>query len=42
MQLSHDVSGRHPKHAVAWVEVRARVNGVISPKDPPADEFSFS
>jgi len=31
-----------PKHAVALVEVRAKVNGVLSPKDPPADQFSFS
>jgi hypothetical protein len=30
-----------PKHAAGIVEVKARVNGLASPKDPPADQFTY-
>jgi hypothetical protein len=31
-----------PKHAAGVVEVKANVNKVASPKDPPADQFTYS
>jgi hypothetical protein len=31
-----------PKHAAGTVEVRAKVNGLTSPKDPPTDLFIYS
>jgi hypothetical protein len=30
-----------PKHAAGVVEVKAKVNGLASPKDPPADQFTY-